>query len=159
LGINLFFGWKCLQATFGILCFSIRHDEAVAGETFASNADMCTESARLLGVSATAFHWPNEDMALIKIAGLLRLVGNGLECIRDNSRPDPFRETTKALLTAPSSLSAGSRDIPFALDADARAAALERTGAFDAIEFLCNGMGTVAEMAASTYLCPHERAK
>ena len=90
-----------------------------------------------LGVSATAFHWLNEDMALIKVAELLRpggwwaMVWN---VFGDNSRPDPFHEATKALLTAPSSPSAGSRDIPFALDADARVAALERTGAFDAIE-------------------------
>ena len=30
--------------------------------------------------------------------------------------------------------SAGSRDVPFALDADARIAALKRTGAFEAVE-------------------------
>jgi hypothetical protein len=53
----------------------------------------------------------------------------------DDSRPDPFHEVTKALLNGPSSPSAGSRDIPFALDAEARVAALERTGAFDAIEY------------------------
>ena len=91
-----------------------------------------------LGVSATAFHWLNEDMALSKIAELLRpggwwaMVWN---VFGDNSRPDPFHEATKALLTGPSSPSAGARDIPFALDADARVAALERTGAFEAIEF------------------------
>jgi hypothetical protein len=52
----------------------------------------------------------------------------------DNSRPDPFHEATKALLNGPSSPSAGSRDIPFALDAVARVAALERTDMFDTIE-------------------------
>jgi len=90
-----------------------------------------------LGVSATAFHWLNEDMALTKVAELLRpggwwaMVWN---VFGDNSRPDPFHEATKALLNGPSSPSAGSRDIPFALDAEARVAALERTGAFHAIE-------------------------
>ncbi|MGB6324656.1 MAG: hypothetical protein WBG11_02455 [Methylocella sp.] len=52
----------------------------------------------------------------------------------DDSRPDPFHEATKALLHGPSSPSACARDIPFALDAEARVAALERTHAFDAIE-------------------------
>ena len=30
-----------------------------------------------LGVSATAFHWLNEDMALVKVAELLRLAAGG----------------------------------------------------------------------------------
>jgi SAM-dependent methyltransferase len=90
-----------------------------------------------LGISATAFHWLNEDMALMKVVDLLRpggwwaMVWN---VFGDNSRPDPFHEATKALLPGPASTSVGSRDIPFALDAEARVAALERTGAFDAIE-------------------------
>jgi hypothetical protein len=101
-----------------------------------------------LGVSATAFHWLNEDMALIKVAELLRpggwwaMVWN---VFGDNSRADPFHEATKALLDGPSSPSAGSRDIPFALDADARMAALERTGAFDAIEFQANAWQLVLD--------------
>ena len=54
-----------------------------------------------LGVSATAFHWLNEDTALTKVAELLRpggwwaMVWN---VFGDNSRPDPFHEATKALL-------------------------------------------------------------
>jgi hypothetical protein len=63
----------------------------------------------------------------------------------DNSRPDPFHEATKALLTGPSSPSAGARDIPFALDADARVAALERTGAFDAIEFQADAWSLILD--------------
>jgi SAM-dependent methyltransferase len=90
-----------------------------------------------LGVCATAFHWLKEDVALMKVAELLRpggwwaMVWN---VFGDNSRPDPFHQATEALLSGPSSPSAGSRDVPFALDAEARVAALERTGAFDAIE-------------------------
>ncbi len=53
----------------------------------------------------------------------------------DDSRPDPFHEATKALLAVPLSPSTSSRDVPFALDAEARGAALERTGAFDAIQY------------------------
>lgn len=91
-----------------------------------------------LGVSATAFHWLDEDLALSKIAALLRphgwwaMVWN---VFGDNSRADPFHEATKALLPPPLSPSAGSRDIPFALDAAARIEALQRSGAFDAIEY------------------------
>jgi SAM-dependent methyltransferase len=90
-----------------------------------------------LGVCATAFHWLHEDMALLKVAELLRpggwwaMVWN---VFGDNSRPDPFHEATKVLLSGPASPSAGSGDVPFALDAEARVAALERAGAFDAIE-------------------------
>jgi SAM-dependent methyltransferase len=90
-----------------------------------------------LGISATAFHWLNEDTALMKVAELLRpggwwaMVWN---VFGDNIRPDPFHEATKVLLNGPASPSMSSRDIPFALDVEARVAALERTGAFDAIE-------------------------
>ena len=90
-----------------------------------------------LGISATAFHWLDEATALTKIAELLRpggwwaMVWN---VFGDDSRPDPFHEATKALLNGPSSPSAGARNIPFALDAEARMAALERTGAFEAVE-------------------------
>ena len=90
-----------------------------------------------LGVSATTFHLLNEDMALVKVAELLRpggwwaMVWN---VFGYNSRPDPFHEATKTLLNGPASPSAGSRDVPFALDAGARVAALERTGAFDATD-------------------------
>lgn len=90
-----------------------------------------------LGVTATAFHWLNEDTALRKVGELLRpggWWGMVWNVFGDNSRPDPFHEATKALLDGPSSPSAGSRDIPFALDTKARVAALERAGAFDAIE-------------------------
>ena len=101
-----------------------------------------------LGVSATAFHWLNEDMALIKIAELLRpggwwaMVWN---VFGDNNRADPFHEATKVLLNGPSGLPAGTRDIPFALDAEARVAALERTGAFDAIEYQASAWSLVLD--------------
>ena len=52
----------------------------------------------------------------------------------DPNRCDPFHEATKMLLDGPSSPSAGAGHLPFALDAEARFAALERTHAFDAVE-------------------------
>jgi SAM-dependent methyltransferase len=90
-----------------------------------------------LGVSATAFHWLPEDAALARIATLLRpggwwaMVWN---VFGDDRRADPFHEATRDLLAGAASPSAGSRDVPFALDAEARVAALERSRAFDAVE-------------------------
>jgi SAM-dependent methyltransferase len=90
-----------------------------------------------LGLSATSFHWLTEDIALAKVAKLLRpggwwaMVWN---VFGDSRRPDPFHEATKLLLSGPLSPSEGNGDTPFALDAGARLAALERTQAFDNAE-------------------------
>ena len=90
-----------------------------------------------LGVSATAFHWLNEDRALAKVAKLLRPGGWWAmmwNVFGNQDLPDPFHEATKELLNGPASPSEGKRGIPFALDAEARIAALEQTHAFDLIE-------------------------
>ncbi len=90
-----------------------------------------------LGLSATAFHWLNEDAALTKVATLLRpggwwaMVWNEFG---DPKRTDPFHEATKMLLDGPTSPSAGAGHMPFALDVKARLAALEQTCAFDNTE-------------------------
>ena len=109
-----------------------------------------------LGVSASAFHWLNEDAALTKVAALLRpggwwaMVWN---VFGDESRPDPFHEATKVLLEGPSSPSAGARDLPFARDADARLAALERTGAFDVVEHRTSAWRLVLDPDQTMALC------
>jgi len=90
-----------------------------------------------LGLSATAFHWLNEDFALTKVAKLLRPGGWWAmlwNIFGDSNRPDPFHEATKSFLGKPLSPSAGNCGVPFALDAEARLAALERAGAFDSVE-------------------------
>lgn len=90
-----------------------------------------------LGVSATAFHWLNEEQALAKVAKLLRpggwwaMVWN---VFGDDRRADPFHEATKTLVGGPSNTSMGARGIEFALDVEARAAAIERTRAFGTVE-------------------------
>ena len=101
------------------------------------------EEARLdradfdLGVSATAFHWLDEDAALARIAELLRpggwwaMVWN---VFGDDSRPDPFHEATSLLLNGVTSPSASPVGEQFALDAEARRTALDRTGAFEGVE-------------------------
>jgi SAM-dependent methyltransferase len=90
-----------------------------------------------LGLSATAFHWLNEDFALTKVAKLLRPGGWWVmlwNVFGDSCRPDPFHEATKSLVNKPLSPSAGNGEMPFALDAEARLAALERTDVFDNVE-------------------------
>jgi SAM-dependent methyltransferase len=92
-----------------------------------------------LGVSATAFHWLDEDPALEKIASLLRPGGWWAAVwneFRDDSLPDTFHEATRELLGALNSPSAGECGIPsFGSDSVARLAALKRTGAFDVTEY------------------------
>ncbi len=96
-----------------------------------------TEASFDLGVCATAFHWLTEDIALKKVAELLRpggwwaMVWN---VFGDSHRPDPFHEATRLLLGGPLSPSEGNGDTPFALDIEARLAALERTHLFDNVE-------------------------
>jgi len=90
-----------------------------------------------LAVSATAFHWLEEDAALAKIARLLRPGGWWAafwNVFGDDKRPDPFHEATRELLAGPSSPSTGERDVPFALDTEARLSAIRTTGAFDFAE-------------------------
>jgi hypothetical protein len=90
-----------------------------------------------LGLSATAFHWLEEDAALTKVATLLRPGGWWAMLANEfgNARlPDPFHEATTSLLGKLRNPAAGDGDVPFALDAAARFAALERTGSFDRVE-------------------------
>jgi len=84
------------------------------------------ESSFDLGLSATAFHWLDEDPALMKVARLLRPGGWWAMLANEfgnSSLPDPFHDATKGLLGKPCNPAAGRGDVPFALDAIARFAA------------------------------------
>jgi hypothetical protein len=91
-----------------------------------------------LGFSATAFHWLDEESALIKVADLLRpggwwvMVWNDFG---DPDRPDPFHEATALLLNGSPGPSMDDREIPFAQNKDARLRALKETNSFDGIAY------------------------
>lgn len=101
-----------------------------------------------LGVSATAFHWLDEDLALKKAAGLIKpggwwaMVWN---VFGDDSRPDPFHDATYGLLHGHSSPSDGRGGISFGLDFESRLAALSRTGAFSSAEYLTSEWSLVLD--------------
>jgi len=91
-----------------------------------------------LGVSATAFHWLDEDPALARIAGLLKPGGWWAavwNVFGDDSRDDPFHDATQSLFKDDAdSPSRGVGDLPFGLDVGQRTGALERAGVFGALE-------------------------
>lgn len=114
------------------------------------------EAAFDLGVSATAFHWLDEEISLAKIVRLLRPGGWWAavwSIFGDDSRPDPFHDATRTLLEGPASPGAGERGIPFGLDVEARLAALRRTGAFDTAEHTMSQWSLVldADQTAALY--------
>ena len=91
-----------------------------------------------LGVSATAFHWLDEQKALSKVAALLRpggwwaMVWN---VFGDPDRADPFHDATFALLNdGPRSLgNGGPGGVPFALNVQHRMSAFGRRPEFTAV--------------------------
>jgi trans-aconitate methyltransferase len=93
-----------------------------------------------LGVSATAFHWLDENSALAKIADALKVGGWWApfwNVFGDSSKPDPFHEATEKLLangpTNPSN--SGHSRVEFGADVEARVAAMEATGALDVVDW------------------------
>ncbi|MDE2486004.1 MAG: class I SAM-dependent methyltransferase [Alphaproteobacteria bacterium] len=106
----------------------------VATQTF---EDVELESGAFdLGLSATAFHWLHEGPALSKIARSLRAGGWWAALwnnFGDDAYPDTFHLATQGVLAGPASPREGQRGIPFGLDAAARIAAIDATGAFERV--------------------------
>src|SRR5258708_644451 len=108
-----------------------------------------------LGLSATASHWLTEDLALTKVAKLLRpggwwaMVWN---VFGDSHRPDPFHEATKLLLSGSLGPSDGDGDTPFALDTQARLAPLERPQAFAHVELRASAGPLVLDVYQTLHL-------
>ena len=101
-------------------------DEALTVVTSTFEEASLREASFDLGLSATAFHWLDEELALAKVAKLLRPGGWWAmvwSVFGDQRRPDAFHEATNVLLNGLSSPSAWPGDMPFALDAEARLAA------------------------------------
>lgn len=114
------------------------------------------EAAFDLGVSATAFHWLDEEKALAKIVRLLRPGGWWAavwNVFGDDSRPDPFHEATKRLPWGPTSPSQGERGVPFALDSAARLTALRDAGGFDIMDHTVSRWPLVLDAEQTVALC------
>ncbi|MCC7367772.1 MAG: class I SAM-dependent methyltransferase [Chloroflexi bacterium] len=96
------------------------------------------ESSFDLIVSATAFHWLNQPVALAKAGRLLRSGGwlaNWWNVFGDSFGVDAFHEATKHVME-PLGRPAANADgrLPFPLDAEARLADLRAAGLFDEID-------------------------
>ncbi|MFN8526250.1 MAG: class I SAM-dependent methyltransferase [Chloroflexota bacterium] len=105
----------------------------------ASFEEAVLESASFdLVVSATAFHWLDQPVALAKVATVLRRGGwlvNWWNVFGDSFGVDEFHEVTQHIMV-PLGRPAANPDgaLPFPLDADARLADLRAVGAFDEID-------------------------
>jgi SAM-dependent methyltransferase len=89
-----------------------------------------------LGLAATSFHWLEEVAALAKVARLLKPGGWWAALwnnFGDDAYPDLFHLATQGVLAGPPSPSVGKGGTPFALDAAARIAAIDATGAFERV--------------------------
>jgi len=121
----------------GFLCDTIQCDGLSVLSVPFEEASL-TENSFDFGFSATSFHWLNEEVALEKIAKSLRpggWFGMAWNVFGVYDRYDAFHEATKELLAGPMSPAEGPGMTPFGLDFKSRIAALERTNAFDSIEY------------------------
>lgn len=147
---------------------AIEPDDRLAdflGETIPENAltvirrtfedAILPDAAFDLGFCATAFHWLPEEAALAKVARLLKPGGWWVmvwNVFGDPDRTDAFHEATRLLLNGPVSPSRDDRDKPFALDSDARLAALHHTQAFDCIEYRASAWSLVLDAGQTVAL-------
>jgi len=91
-----------------------------------------------LVVSATTFHWLDQQAALAKIGRVLRSGGwlaNWWNVFGDSFGVDAFHEATKEIMEPLGQPAANpSGRLPFPLDADARLADLRAAGVFDTVD-------------------------
>lgn len=121
----------------GFLCDTIQADGLSVLSAPFEEAPL-PENSFDFGFSATSFHWLNEEVALTKIAKSLRpggWFGMVWNIFGVYNRYDAFHEATKELLAGPMSPAEGPGMTPFGLNFESRIAALERTNAFDSIEY------------------------
>src|SRR3569833_432953 len=121
----------------GFLCETIQHDGLSVVSVPFEEAPL-QENSFDFGFSATSFHWLNEEIALAKIAKSLRpggWFGMVWNVFGVYDRYDAFHEATKELLAGPMSPAEGPGMLAFGFDFESRIAALERTNAFDSIEY------------------------
>jgi SAM-dependent methyltransferase len=87
-----------------------------------------------LVAAATSYHWLDPNVALAKIAAVLRPGGHVAlwwNIFGDLDRPDPFHDATRELLADTAISPSGAPDaIPFGLDRAAREAEFARSGEF-----------------------------
>ena len=92
-----------------------------------------------LVAAATSFHWLDPDVAITKIARVLKPGGYAAlwwNVFGDIDRQDPFHDATTTLLADLAISPSGAPDaIPFPLDRAAREAQFAESGKFDALEY------------------------
>jgi SAM-dependent methyltransferase len=93
-----------------------------------------------LVAAATSFHWLDPDVAIDKIARVLKPGGYAAlwwNLFGDADREDPFHDATQSLLADLAvSPSGAPNTLPFALDRKAREAEFARSGKFGAVEYM-----------------------
>ena len=92
-----------------------------------------------LVAAATSYHWLDPDVALGKVADVLKpggFVALLWNVFGDLDRADPFHDATLPLFGDQAISPSGAPDaIPFALDRAARESEFARTGAFEAVRY------------------------
>jgi len=92
-----------------------------------------------LVAAATSYHWLDPDVALAKIAEVLKPGGYAAlwwNVFGDAARADPFHDATLPLFGDQAISPSGAPDaVPFALDRVAREAEFERSGKFDSVAY------------------------
>ena len=102
------------------------------------DADLARASFDLV-VAATSFHWLDPDVAIDKIADVLRPGGYAAlwwNVFGDLDREDAFHEATRSILADLAISPSGAPDaIPFALDRGAREVEFNRGGKFEGVVY------------------------